>query len=366
MKKLITLLLSSILIFTACTSTAKQPESDSFCDTVSIHKNTDNYTDSIINGNYDNFSVSDDFILSVPDCSELGIYEVTCLNNFEKNSETLFSKYIPNYDETNVVSSAEGNDFKQVIYDDENYFSLLTSLGGFVISDKDCLNRVLYGDLIKFIRTDMTGKSKTQEYEIGGVKTTLQELVTTSKEFINDFVETTHYPNKITPFSISTQKLDDGTTAATMHCRSTYKGVPIFDFQSLHNEFTNKIAELTPIIFSFINGNKIGQFAVIHTFCDYKTVKLTDRVIPPDKAVELASEKLSGYMKLELQYEELVFFPTCNENRLSDTNGNGTKPGDIIKLTPYWVLYFNINWWHETFAMVNAETGEIEFINNAK
>ena len=325
--------------------------------------NADRSRDQIVRSQYDNITVAEDFKLSVPDHSELGVYEVICAKDFDKQSENLFSKFIPGYDKSKVVKRAEENGKNVVIFEDENVYSFVSSTGGFAVSDKSCLNKVMYGNSIYFNSTDIADIAADAEYEIGGVKTSMGELVSASNKVISDFIETAHFPNRIKPFSFSVQTLDDGKTAGIMHCRSTYKGIPIFDLHSENDELNEKPALLTPTTCTFVNGSTVGQFANICTFLDHKTVRQTDKIVSPEEAVDLTSKKLSRYMKLKLQYEELVYFPNCTGN-ISGSGGDGSEPGDIITLTPYWVIYFNVDWWHEVFAVVNAETGEVGFVNN--
>lgn len=367
MKRIIALLLSGFITLTGCENQSDNKESISMGDLIDNKEivNTD-YEKTIKESSHDNISISDDFVLNIPKYDSLGIYEVVYANNFDSKSEELFQNYIPEYDTQKAVNNDGDNGLRQIQYNDDKTFSFITSIGGFVISDKDCLNRVLYGDAIPFIQTDLVNINNKTEYKIGTETVSLKELSSTSDAFISEFINLADYPNMIEPFAFSTQTIDDGNVAGLMHCRYCYKDIPIFDLQSMHDEYSTGIATLTPPTCTFINGNKIGQFTTTCAICDYKTIQSVDKIISPADAVDLTSKKLSGHLNYELQYEELVYFPTCNENKLGIEPGNGYEPGDVIKLTPYWIVYFNTNWWHETFAAVNAITGEVDFVNNAR
>lgn len=367
MKKYLALIIGSLIIFTACANSSEKNKVGDMPDSVEAAEiKNNNYEEIIKDSEYDNINVSENFKLTVPEYNTLGIYQVIYTDDFDNNYESLFGKYIPDYDPDRIVINNGDNNLKQIQYEDNNTFSFVTSIGGFVVSDKQCLNRVLYGDTIPFIQTNLVDINDMPEYRIGNEKVSLKELVSASNDFISDFIGSADYPNLIKPFAFSTQTIDDGSIAGIMHCRYCYKDMPIFDIQSMHDEYSNGMAILTPPTCTFINGDEVGQFTTICAMRDHKTLQTIDRIISPSGAVDAASQKLSGYSNYELQYEELVYFPTCNENTLGIEPGNGYEPGDVITLTPYWIIYFDTNWWHETFAAINAVTGEVDFVNNAK
>lgn len=367
MKRCLAVILSSLILFTSCSGSFDKNGAGDKSDFVNAKEiNNNNNEEEIKNSEYDNISISDNFTIAIPEYDTLGIYEVIYSDDFDSNYETLFGKYIPDYDRDKVIINDGDNNLKQIQYEDNNTFSFVTSIGGFVLGSKQCLNRVLYGDAIPFIQTNLADTNNSVEYKIGTENVSLNDLVSASNTFISDFIDSVNYPNSIKPFAFSTQTIDDGSVAGIMHCRYCYKGIPVFDLQSLHDEYSSKIAILTPPTCTFINGDEIGQFTTTCAMCDYKTLQTIDKIISPADAVEVTSKKLSGYSKYELQYEELVYFPTCNENILGIEPGNGYEPGDVITLTPYWIIYFDTAWWHETFAAVNAVTGEVDFVNNAR
>ena len=66
-------------------------------------------------------------------------------------------------------------------------------------------------------------------------------------------------------------------------------------------------------------------------------------------------EYLTSVMCGEAQSEELVLMPEFTDNTQT-----------TLRLTPYWVIWFDRSWWHETFAAVNALTGEVDFVDNSR
>lgn len=367
MKRTIAVIFCAALFLTSCSITSDESVNNSEESVIDVTEiKADDQEKEIKAASYDNITVSDGFKLTVPASDSLGIYEVVYSDDFDKKGELLFKKYISDYDKKNAQDIDDNSSTKIIQYDDGKTFSMVTSKGGFVLADKQYLNKVRYGDSIPFIQTDLVDTAGNTEYTIGNKSVILNELVSSCDSFISEFVSSANYPNTIKPFSFSTQTIDDGSIAGIMHCRYNYKDLPVFDIQSIYDEYTNKIAMLTPPTITFTDGDKITQFAAICGLCDYKTIQTVDKIVSPADAVALTSKKLSGYLDYELQYEELVYFPTCNENRNGIEPQNGNDAGDVITLTPYWILYFEPNWWHETFAAVNAVTGEVDFVRNVR
>lgn len=367
MKKALLLVVCGLLLLTSCANSTNESSGVDENNMVGITDiDVTANEERIKSTDYDNFRIDDSFKVSVPKTDSLGIYQVIYTDDFDKKGELLFKKYISDYDKKNAQDIDDNSSTKIIQYDDGKTFSMVTSTGGFVLADKQYLNKVRYGDSIPFIQTDLVDTAGNTEYTIGNKSVILNELVSSCDSFISEFVSSANYPNTIKPFSFSTQTIDDGSIAGIMHCRYNYKDLPVFDIQSIYDEYTNKIAMLTPPTITFTDGDKITQFAAICGLCDYKTIQTVDKIVSPADAVALTSKKLSGYLDYELQYEELVYFPTCNENRNGIEPQNGNDAGDVITLTPYWILYFEPNWWHETFAAVNAVTGEVDFVRNVR
>lgn len=230
----------------------------------------------------------------------------------------------------------------------------------------NCLNRVLFGTVIDYLSTDCFDNCKTdKQLTIGNKKVKLSDIKKSTEKCINEFAAATNYTNEIKPLSVSTQKLDDGTIAGSVNCRSCYKDMPIFDTMSTHNEYSFKIADIMGPVCSFVDGDKVGQLMVSQTYKNYKTEKKLSEIISPLWAMKAVSKKLSGCLSNEAQSEELVYMPECVGNLKQTKNGNGTYKNDIIKLTPYWVVHFDNKWWRETFAVVNAVTENVDYINNS-
>ena len=79
-----------------------------------------------------------------------------------------------------------------------------------------------------------------------------------------------------------------------------------------------------------------------------------------------ASESLAEYLQLTALYEELVYMPTCTGSKNSASKMDGAEAGDILSIEPYWVIYFDLSWWKEKYAAVNAVTGEVYYVDNSR
>lgn len=322
--------------------------------------------DEIRSAGYDNITISEDFVLAVPDLDKLGVYDVVYPKNYDEGALPLLEKYIPGFDRGKVISNKpEGGVGSTRYEDDEKDFALITSIGGFVFSDRSSLNKVFYGTETGFLETVPAWGDPARELELGSSTTTLGEVVKSSEEAISGFIGAAGRNCGLEPFAFSTQRLEDGSIAGIMHCRSIYKGVPVFDTMSVGSgEYSEPIACSGLSTVTFTEGSTVGQLSVFCDYEDFKCVRKLDSLISPAEAVRLISEKLAGRISFEAVREELVYFPTCTESLDGTEPGGGNDPGDIIRLTPYWVLYDRLDWWHEVLAAVNCVTGEVEYIVN--
>lgn len=315
---------------------------------------------------YDNLTFGENFDLYTGE--KTAVYEVIFMDDFDKNAELLFGHYIPEDDfDKSLMEYHEG--FPQSSswsYETDDVLSVVSSVGGFALSDGECRD-IYSGSGFDYISTycfDSADPSET--VMIGGEEATLAELKQNAEDFITEFTERTDYPNEIRPLSVTTQTLEDGRVAAHIHCRSVFEGLPVFDTMSLHSEYSFDIPDIIGPTFTVAEGSRLGKFMVTSAYMEYKTEQELSEIISPAWAVGAASEKLSGFSEYEVQRAELVYMPECIGNTDGIEPNHGYNSGDIIRLTPYWVIYFDMNWWQETFAAVNAVTGEIDFINNAK
>ena len=346
MKRYAAILLALVLL-TGC---AKAPDNNSEkgaeAEKVSeLPELTEDTVKEIETQDYDNFTFAEDFELSYNTAAKL--YQVKLYDPLAENYEAVFSHYAEGFTSENVEAHEE-----TLIYDDNKVFVLKTDRGGFTVSDKDCLNKVMYGNSVDYLSTDILKSGTDKRLKIGSADVGIGELENSCLEFLTDFYAATDYPNTIEPYSVSVQTVD-GTNAATVHCRTVFEGLPLFDTMSTNTDYSFDIAELPPCVFTFIDGSEIGQFSVGQTY--EKVDEEPAEIITPLSAMNAASEKLSGFAQWEVQSEELVLMPEFTDNTQT-----------TLRLTPYWVIWFDRSWWHETFAAVNAVTGEVDFVDNSR
>lgn len=314
---------------------------------------------------YDNISFTDDFRLVIPDGSDVGVYDIVYCNDFDNERDALISGMLgEEYDKSKITTAEDPNVIRNVIYEDDKHFVSLSAVGDLAVINRECLNKVLYGTNIQYTDTAIADGSSSKGYTIGDKETTLSEISKSCEERISKFKSLTNYPFDIRPFAFSTQILDDGRTAGMMHCRSYYKGIPVFDLISLKKTYTTDIAEIPIPNCVFMDGADVGQFYSGRCFKEYAEISRTDKLITPVEAIDKISEKLSGQLNLNAEYAELVYFPTCTESVDGSKPEPYSKSTDIIRLTPCWVLYFDTDWWHEVFAVYNCITGTVDFVTN--
>ena len=107
-----------------------------------------------------------------------------------------------------------------------------------------------------------------------------------------------------------------------------------------------------------------GRFDIVleepHWTPDHDSV-VPNEELPKDPQVRNKGE-VDAFVFVEVTvpyYDELI-----TESLDGTEPGGGNDPGDIIRLTPYWVLYDRLDWWHEVLAAVNCVTGEVDYIVN--
>ena len=72
---------------------------------------------------------------------------------------------------------------------------------------------------------------------------------------------------------------------------------------------------------------------------------------------------LSEHMNLEAISEELVYIPSYTNTQGTDSQYEGA--GDTVDLELFWIIYFDITWWKEKYAAIDAVSGEVYYIDNS-
>lgn len=301
--------------------------------------------DSIINGSYDNFTFADSFVLDyIPAAA---VYEVRLTDGLDKNAGALFSYYLGGGYDDSAVHKEGSSTYAET----DERFALITPQGSICVSEKSVLNRVIYGTGTEYLSTEVFGQSSSETLTLGRAEVSFAELESAAEAMADGVIRAAGFPNALRPFAVSVQKLEDGTVAATVHSRSLVGGLPVFDTMSLNNEYSFEIAELPPSCCIFTDGAEAKQFTVGQAFEEISSSPCN--VISPQAAMELASEKLSGYSVYQVQREELALMPKYLDSGRT-----------VLRLEPYWVIWFETGWWHETFAAVSADGSSVEFISN--
>ncbi|MBR4622575.1 MAG: hypothetical protein IKO44_03455 [Ruminococcus sp.] len=325
------MIIAAVLALSACAGKANSSEMEKPELAASLSEDREAVREDIINSEYDNLIFAGDFSVSYP--ASAAVYEMKPVQDMDKNADKLFACYFGEYD----PSAAVKNEYDTQLETDER-FALITPQGSICVSEKSVLNRVLFGTGINYLSTEIFDQSSSAD----------EKYKTGSEKLINEVTAAVRFPNKLEPYSYSVQTLDDGTQAVTVHNRMIVGGLPVFDLVPASSDFGLEIAELTPSVCNFTDASEAKQFTVGQGFEEMSSEPC--EVMTPEAAMDLTGEKLSAYAQWEVRREELMLIPMYTDSSRS-----------TIRLSPYWVIWFCTDWWHESFAAVNAVTGEVYY-----
>ena len=321
---------------------------------------------------YDNMTIAEDFRISYPETEEIGIYDVTCVDDFDKDTDKVFENLITDYDPQKVNKNItnEQPSMSYVTYDDEKCSAFIYALGAIVYLKKsDPPVYVEGGTGTTYLESYITEASGDKSVKVGNTTAAVKDYGKSCKDYIDKLNELVSYHLDIRPFILTTQQLDNGSVAGTMNCRYYYKGIPILNTPLLHKSEGDHHPEsqfLSFPFFNFINGTDIYSFSTAYCFKDHSTVKMLEKKMSPAEAIDNISKQLATGMSLDAKYEELIYIPKCINNEEAVERGSEISLDDIVELRPYWAVYFDITPWHEVFALSDYETGEVYFVNNSR
>ena len=115
---------------------------------------------------------------------------------------------------------------------------------------------------------------------------------------------------------------------------------------------------------TYITFNAKGRIVQLNTSVDLEIKEKTKpvEILTPEYAFETASKALAPHIAHTARFEELVLLPTV-ENKQGNAHID-LRSGNAVSLRPYWIIHFETDWWKEVYAAVDAQTGEVDYVNN--
>jgi hypothetical protein len=145
-----------------------------------------------------------------------------------------------------------------------------------------------------------------------------------------------------------------------------YYGIPFSDVKIIYNDSHVKNWTLTTNLYlDLFEPGKISLFCnPFGIFGDISMDELVE-IVTLESALEITAKTLSGYMSYVVRYIALEYHYTDNAFAPEDHRGGGNA-GTEYSAYPCWVIYFETDYNQEIYAIVNAQTGTFDFVDNQK
>ena len=168
----------------------------------------------------------------------------------------------------------------------------------------------------------------------------------------------------LSPHVYTVTKQQDGKTIKNLHFQMNYKGIPFVDV--LCGE---KYLSWFYCAASFVDDSKNGEMISLEGM-SLKAKKLirVKKIISAVDAVKLFSKKLSGHKKYDVSSIRMEYMSqlTDKERKQLDEGAirDDLKEGNEYVVSPYWAIYLDATPNEEIVGYVNAQSGEVLFVNN--
>ena len=98
-----------------------------------------------------------------------------------------------------------------------------------------------------------------------------------------------------------------------------------------------------------------------------KKLQKVDYVISAEDAIGYLSKELSGHHKYKVSSIQMEYVSTLTDKEIKEGKQNlylnpFVEGGEYV-VKPYWVIYFNVSEDNSAVGYVNAENGEVLFVN---
>jgi hypothetical protein len=167
----------------------------------------------------------------------------------------------------------------------------------------------------------------------------------------------------LSPHKFGVSKTQDGRTVETLYYQLTYKGIPFVDVLGGEKYFPWFCCAI-----SSVNDSRDGEFISLEGMSlRAKKLVRVDRVISVSDAVRLLSEELAGHKKYDVssvQMEYMTFLTEKERKLVKKRIIRDREEGNAYTALPYWAIYLDTTPNDEIVGYVNAENGDVLFVNN--
>ena len=168
----------------------------------------------------------------------------------------------------------------------------------------------------------------------------------------------------LSPHVYTVTKQQDGKTIKNLHFQMNYKGIPFVDV--LCGE---KYLSWFYCAASFVDDSKNGEMISLEGM-SLKAKKLirVKKIISAVDAVKLFSKKLSGHKKYDVSSIRMEYMSQLTDKERKQLEEGAIrddlKEGNEYVVSPYWAIYLDATPNGEIVGYVNAQSGEVLFVNN--
>ena len=361
-----------------------------------LSQSKDTYINKIKNGKYDNLTFPEQFDFDVPE--EIGRYQIRTISDYYIDDLNTLDKAVrflagDSYDENciadNYTKLSRLTHEPEFVYTPITYEVRLPSYEEsteqyYVSSDGEVgiyRNEERSASLIKIDPEADPDKAVNSRhsyylqssfsddvYTLDDGNVSITEYQKTVQDIIDGAGDILKFNMPYKQLAIVSEEFENGTTLNSIIC-PVYKSVPVLwmSGDSEDNE-CNLVSNRTDDGFAYsVNGKAIDQFYLGWQFKDYKTLEEYDKIIAPDAAAQLLSQKLAPYFDGKILGVGLAYYDVCAGGVPAAEMGDTVYPymeniinNGVHELTPFWAFYMDFA--PGKVGLVNCKTGEVSFL----
>ena len=350
-----------------------------------LAENREAYEDNIMSEDYGNIVFTARPDIFVPD--EIGKYQMQYLDEYFDNAEEVIKYFAGDeFDESKIMDYRKMEDpiFYPISihYEDGEYSAedkniqisgIYVSVGntGQVLYVDEMENNDMYIDGLSdvteektyFLQADYTDET----YSFGENDLSISQYAKIVDDCLDNVLSLLDHKGGVGQIAIVTQKDESGNMYMKSEMANFYKQLPItpyFPMSSIAKQeciLKETKDSLFPLDAVTTNGSAVQELNIQSLLKDYKTIEEYDKIVAPDKAAKLLSDKLAP----NLQDNEIIgmglsYYPYFVGDPVDEETGE--KQGPIYELTPFWTFYFDLD--PSVIGLVDCKTGEVAYIHN--
>lgn len=306
---------------------------------------------------YENLKFADTFTVNAADSPELGVYEAERSGGLLKLSNDLFEAFFgEGFDPSEVTSETVNTNEKMNVYELDGIRMTVGDKYMYVQDMTQQDKKLYFSSSDKLLALyEITEGTQTDVMKLAEGEATIDKL----KEKYSPFIQKLSALGiGLKPFTLSSQlnPTESSLPSTLLMFRSIFKKLPVFNFNYSEQsgkepDFAYMLTTTDNIIFA--SSDKLFVLGIGAPYNGVKQKEKLDTVISPDRAAETASEQLAEYLDLTALRLDLVYVPII---------AGGSDNSDKVEMTPYWLLCFDMQPLREHYAIINAVSEKVTYV----